>query len=546
MNGNLVIRSPRTLIGEPSPRALVTALTIGGGLLFALSLIFHDAFASAGITPPSILLLALLVVYAANCGDDMFHPARLLAALLALGFVIGPIVHAATSYYALPDGAERQRADLGRATWMMLAGAALAMLAMRATLRQDWRKDLRSVSRPPINRRTFVVAIAVTGFGVVALAAYLILTGISSVSLQGRGASYVVIPHEGRKAYLSLLAPLGLGGLLVVAARALERGSRLGFLLPVGTACAIGGLMALPGSRANFLYAIAPLFFMYVGYRSLPRGRWLIAAVAVLVIVLIYATSLRTADARSMLVRDPWRTLVENRPETETVQRLFVVDVAHTEPLLGAIDAYPATRPFLGGESAAIGFTGPPGWKFARSIGIRVDPPAGVTLTATAYGRDPSTFGAGLTATLPGELYANAGVPGVLLGLAVFGAVAGLIRRRAVSTKASGALALYAAEITILFAIFADYFGQFYRGGAVLLGVAVSLIVGGEKRLALSRAAAIGCVIVVGAGALLIVRRLAGAPPSALLTSMVPVYLILAALAICLVLRLNRSVRWDG
>jgi hypothetical protein len=452
-------------------------------------------------------------------------------------------VQAATGFYALPDGAERQRADLGRATWVVLAGAALAMLAMRATLGPRWRDDLQTRRRPPINRRMFGIAIAVAATGVVVLAAYLILTGVSSVSLQGRGATYAVIPHEGRKAYLGLLAPVGLGGLLVIAARALERRSRLTFLLAGIAACIVGALLALPGSRANFLYAIAPLFFMYVAYRGLPRRRWLIASVAVVGVALAYGTSLRTAEARSLLVHNPWQAFVRNRPDTTSIKRLFVVDVAHTEPLLGAMDAYPATRPFLGGESAAIGFTGPPGWKFARSIGLAIDPPAGVTLTAAAYARDPSTFGAGLTATLPGELYANAGFPGVLLGLAAFGAIAGSIRRRAISSKASGAVALYASELTILFAIFADYFGQFYRGGAVLLGVAISLIAGGETRFKFRRVAVIGCAIVAGAAVVLVVRRFIGAPPSSVLTSMIPVYIALTGVGIYFAVRADRYFR---
>jgi hypothetical protein len=502
-----------------------------GGVAFTLSLIFHRFFIDVGVAPSSIVLLAVLLVPAMTCGRDPLHPARLLAGLLALSFLIGPVVHALTGFYALPDGSERQRGDLQRATWMILAGAALAMLTMRAALGDAWREDLRSISHRAVSRRAFAAAMAVVSIGIAALAAYLILNGRNSVSLQGRGASYALIANEGRSAYLNLLAPVGLGGLFVMAARALERGSRLTFILAASSAVTIGALMALPGSRANLLYGVAPLLFMYVAYKRVPKGPWLVLVVMAVVVVLIYGTSLRNAGTRSMLVRDPWRTLLDTGPRPRNIERFFVIDVAHTEPLLGAMDAYPKTRPFLGGESVAIGFTGPVGWKFARLVGLHPDPPAGVTLTASAYRRDRSTIGSGLTATLPGELYANVGVPGVLLGFAAFGALAGWIRRRAVYSKASGTIALYAVGMTILFAIFADYTGQFIRGGGVLLGAGVALVAGGEKHLGLRRIAVIACAILAGAAIILTIRRFAGAPPAGLMTSTVPVYIALATVA---------------
>jgi hypothetical protein len=142
-----------------------------------------------------------------------------------------------------------------------------------------------------------------------------------------------------------------------------------------------------------------------------------------------------------------------------------------------------------------------------------------------------------LTATLPGELYANVGVPGVLLGFAAFGALAGWIRQRAVNSRASGTIALYAIGITTLFAVFADYSGQFYRGGAILLGAGVALVAGGERELGLRRAAVIGCVIVIGAASILIARRLAGAPSEYLLTSQLWTYTTLAGAALLAVYR---------
>jgi hypothetical protein len=516
-------------------------MTAAGALLvavFVTSVVFDQSFAKAGITPGSILLCAVLVGFASTCGNDPLHPARLLAAILALGFVVGPVVHALTGVYSLPDGSERQRAELGRATWMVLAGAILAFLSMRATLGDGWRRNLRSQGCTSITRRTMLAAVGVAASGIALLMLYLLLTGRSSVTLQGRGATYAVIPDEGRKAYLGLLAPIGLGGLLVIAAWALERGSRLTLLGASAAAVGVGVLMALPGSRANFLYAVAPLFFLYVGYRGLPPWRWLAVAAAALVVVLSYGASLRTADTRSALLSDPWKTLSENRPTRDNLERLFLVDVAHTEPLLGAMDAFPATRPFLGGESAALGFTGPAGWKLGQVIGLHVDPPPGVTLTAAAYARDPSTFESGLTATLPGELYANAGVPGVLVGLAAFGAVAGWIRRFGVFSRAPGALALYAAAMTILFAVFADYLGQVYRGGAVVIGVAIALIVGRERTLRIARVAVMACLVSLGAASLLFARKYIGAPPATLMTSFAPVYLTLGGLGIFFVSRM--------
>ena len=507
---------------------IAIAAGFGLALLFLMSIIFNDAFAKAGITPASILLGAVLVSFSSTCGSDPLHPARLLSAVLALGFVVGPVVHALTGVYSLPDGSERQQAKLGGATWMVLSGSVLAMVCMRTILGNEWRRDLHAVKRATLSRRTLIAAAGVSAAGIVLLGLYLLLTGASSVSLEGRGATYTVLPDEGRKAYLGLLAPIGVGGLLVIAAWALERGSRLTLVFASAASLSFGVVMALPGSRANFLYAIAPLFFLYAAYKGLPRWRWLAIAGAALTVLLVYGASLRTADARSALLRSPKQTLVEKGPSRLELERSFLVDVAHTEPLLGAMDAYPATRPFLGGESLAIGFSGPVGWRFGQLIGLRFDPPAGVTLTAVAYGRDPSSFQSGLTATLPGELYANAGVPGVLFGLAAFGAISGWLRRRSVLSHTPGSLALYSAAITVLFAVFSDYFGQIYRGGAVVVGVALALVIGREKTVKLTQVAVAGSLIACLAAGLLILRRYLGAPPDTLMTSDVLVVLTVA------------------
>jgi hypothetical protein len=536
VSGAFVARTRRSFVWDL--RAGLFAAGLGVlGIALALSLASPQLLIGAGITPASILLCLLLVGVATTCGADPFHPARVLAALLALSFVVGPVAHAATGVYALPQGLERQRADLSRATWMILAGTALAMIAMRATLGDAWRGDFRSRHRSRIDRRGLLAAIGIAAAGVAFLAGYLILTGASSVSLQGRGATYAVIPNEGREAYLGLLAPIGIGGFLVIASWALERRARVAFVLASSAALGVGALMALPGSRANLLYAVTPFFLLYATYKGIPPLRWLIPGAVIVLVLLSYGASLRTADTRSALLRDPWSTLSENAPRTHQVERLFLVDMAHTEPLLGVMDAYPATRPFLGGESAAIGFTGPLGWKFGRAIGLDIDPPAGVTATAVAYGRDPSTFGGGVTATLPGELYANAGVPGVLFGLAAFGAVVGWVRRKALTSRAGGALTLYAGTITMLFAMFADYFGQFYRAGAVVIGVGLALSASGNMRFPLPRVIIACFVIAVGAAGLLTARKVLGAPPAPILENLVPVYLALAGLAAFCVVR---------
>jgi hypothetical protein len=537
-----VKRRPTRTVGISRRAAAAVVVVAVFGLFFGSS-VFPRYFAGTiGITSASILLAVVLFAVALRCGADAFHPARLLAVLLALGFVLGPIVHAATGRYILPDGAARQSAQLPRAEWIVLAGAVLSLLAMRAVLRCYWRTELRPTRRDPISDRGLAAAVVVALVGTALLATYFALSGSSSVSLEGRGGSYAVVPHEGRRAYLSLLAPLGLGGLLVIFACALERRSRLGIVGAAVAATIYGAALALPGSRANFLYAIAPLWLVFVIYRRIPRRLWIVIIALGLLVTLFYAGSLRSAETRSEFADNPWSTLVENRPRVSRGEDFFLLDLAHTEPFLAINDAYPATRPFLGGESLALGFTGPAGWKFAKEIGLQIDPPAGVTATATAYGRDPSTFGAGLTATLPGELYANLGVPGVVLGLCIFGAVAGAIRRRALLHTASGSLVVYAVQITILFAIFADYSGQFYRTGAVLFGAIVALVAGGERKFALGRATAVALVIAGSAGACFVMLRFAGVPSASVLVSMVPAYLALAGVVAFLALRLGRPL----
>lgn len=397
-----------------------------------------------------------------------------------------------------------------------------------------------------VTPRTAKAGVCVAVFGFAALVAYFFATGISSISLQGRGGSYAVIPHEGRRAYLALVAPVGIGGILILATHAFERRSRLVLAISGTAGVLYGAMLALPGSRANLLYAVAPLVFLYFAYRRVPRSPWLVASAIALLLVLFYGASLRSAATRTQFVHDPIGALAKNGPRPARFEDFFLTDVAHTEPFLAAMDAYPASRPFLGGESVALGFTGPAGWKLAKAIGLSPDPPVGVTSTATAYARDPSTFGSGLTATLPGELYANAGVLGVLLGLAGLGAVAGAIRRRAITSAASGSLTLYAVQLTLLFAIFADYIGQFYRVGAVLAGVAASLIFGAERELKVRRAGVIVALIVALSIALLLAVRFSVEPPPGLLSSMIPAYGILAATSLALVLRFSATRRRAG
>jgi hypothetical protein len=533
-------------------RPPVPGVQVGYVLVFALfgcvlvgSIMYSDFFTTdVGLTPASVLLALVLFAFASTCGPDPLHPARILAALLGLSFVVGPIVHAATGRYILPDGPARQAADLPTASWIVLAAALPCFLIMKAILGDSWRATFRRECRRPINGGSLGPAVVVALAGSILLLLYLVLMGTTSISLGGRGSSYAVIPHEGRRAYLALGAPIGLGGLLVCVAYALDRGSRWILVTAATASLLFGAAMALPGSRANLLYAVAPLVLLYAAYRGLPRPLWLAAGALVLLLLLFYGASLRDAQTRTRFVHDPWAGITENRPGTARLESFFLTDIAHTEPLLATMDAYPATRPFLGGESVALGLTGPVGWKFASEIGLQIDPPAGVTSTATAYGQDPSTFGAGLTATLPGELYANAGVLGVLVGLPVFGALVAASRRRALLSTKSSAFAVYAVQMTVLFAIFADYVGQFYRAGAVLVGVVIALVVGGE-RFALRRALGLVAFLASAAGALLLVHRFVGAPPPRIGESMIPAYLVLAGVGLLFALRLLRSEHRD-
>jgi hypothetical protein len=534
-------RPPRPVIAELIP---VVAFVLFGCVAVA-SAINPEFFAEeVGVTPASALLAVVLIAFASRCGPDPFHPARLLAALLGLSFVIGPIVHAATGRYILPDGPARQAADLPSADWIVLAAAVPSFLLMKTILGASWASPFHLDRLQPINRRSLKPAIVVVAIGTVLLLAYFVLTGITSVSLSGRGSSYTVIPHEGRRAYLALLAPLGLGGLLVAVTYGLDRRSRIIFVTGATASVLFGAAMAVPGSRANLLYAVTPLVLLYAAHRGVPRPLWLAAGTGVVLLLLFYGASLRDAQTRARFAHDPWAGVAENRPRPARLEGFFLTDIAHTEPLLAAMDAYPATRPFLGGESVALGLTGPPGWKFMQAIGLRADPPVGVTSTATAYGRDPSTFGAGVTATLPGELYANAGVLGVLVGLPVFAALAAASRRRALSSTRSCSVLVYAVQMTVLFAIFADYIGQFYRAGVVLLGVLLSLIAGGE-RFAFGRALGFVSILVSAAAALLVVHRFVGAPPASALTSMIPAYLTLAGSAVLLARQFVRGELLD-
>jgi hypothetical protein len=244
-----------------------------------------------------------------------------------------------------------------------------------------------------------------------------------------------------------------------------------------------------------------------------------------------------------MLIHNPGKTLIEKAPRPRDFESLFLIDIAHTEPLLAAIQAYPSARPFMGGESFAFGMTGPVGWKFARVIGLRPDPPAGVTLTAKAYGQDPATFGSGITATLPGEAYANFGVIGIVTALAVFGVIAGWLRRRAVQSMAPGTIVLYATAVTTLFAMFADYSGQLIRGGAVLLGTAAALVAGTRDQLPVRRLFVVASSLLAVAGLCLLLRRFAGPPPESIAKSTIPLYVggLVALILACVVVRHSRA-----
>jgi hypothetical protein len=405
--------------------------------------------------------------------------------------------------------------------------------------------ELRAFDGPRIPTKSLYAAMAVAIAGFMALLGYLALIGRHGLLLETQGPSYTAGSSEGRAVYLSLFAPVALGGLLILAAGGLERRARLLVILAAASSLLFGILLAIPGSRANLLYSVVPLFLTYAYYRRMPRFRWLVAIAAFLVISLLYGTSLRNSETRTMLIRDPGRTLVENAPRPRDLESLFLIDIAHTEPLLGAIQAYPTARPFMGGESFAFGVTGPVGWKFGRLIGLRPEPPAGVTLTAKAYGKNPQTFGSGVTATLPGEAYANFGVTGIVIGLGAFGLLAGWIRRRALESTVPGTAVLYATAITTLFAIFADYSGQFIRGAAVLVGTGAALIVTTRHQFRLRRISVIIGVVLLFAVLCLVLRRVAGSPPANIVESTIPLYLGgVVALALGLVLtRLRRGDR---
>jgi hypothetical protein len=535
------VSSPRRFIRNVSKEQVALAAGIFGGAVLALSFLLRSSFRQVGVEPGSIVLLAILVVPALTCGRDPFHPARLIAVLLGLGFVIGPVVHALSGFYALPGGAARQHANLDRATWMLVPGAALAMIAMRAVLGEAWGSTLGPIDSRPIRTRSLYAAAAVAFAGLIALFGYLVLLGQRGLLLQHQSASYAVQPGEGHKAYLNLFAPTALGAFFIFVAAGFERRSRMLILLASVSTLLGSALLALPGSRANFLYGVVPLLLIYAYYRRPPRLRAAIVILAVIVASLLYGAALRNPETRSMLIKEPGRTLLDITPTSRDVEASFLVDVAHTESLIGAIDAYPSTSPFMGGESFAFGATGPVGSKFARVIGLRPEPPAGVTLTASAYQDDPSTFGSGLTATLPGELYANGGAIGLVIGLAGFGALVGWIRKRTIRSSARGKIVLYTTATTTLFAVFADYSGQLYRGGAVFLGASAALVAADRLDFPLLRTATAASAVAVSAAACLSVRRLAGPPPSAILESMVPVYVVIAAVAAYVAIRVFRT-----
>jgi hypothetical protein len=511
----------------PAERTLIAfGVVLSVGLVLAF--VFRGTLREVGLAPGTIVLLSVLLVPATTCGRDPFHPARLLAALLGLGFVIGPVVHTITGFYALPGGAERQRSDLDRAMWALAASAALAFAAMRVVLGEGWRCDVKPRSTEEVSRRSLQVGAIVALVGTAALGAYLASLGRNGLLLRHATVSYTAQSGEGRSAYLNLLAPLALGALLLFTAAGLERGSRRLFAVAAIAAITIGVLLALPGSRANVLYAFVPLFFLYFYYRRLPRVEFFIPLLGLVVVLLIYGASLRSAPSRSLFVDNPGKAIVANHPTLRDFESLFLVDITHTESFLGSMDAYPQARPFMTGESFVFGLTGPFGWKIARIIGLSPEPPAGVTLTANAYREDPSTFGSGLTATLPGELYANAGIPGLLVGFLAFGALVGWIRRQAIYSEAGGKIVLYAIALTTLFAVFADYSGQILRGGAMLAGAGLALLASGNA-LQSRRAAVVLIALECAAIACLVAVRLAGPTSAEVLQSMGPAYVVVFA-----------------
>ena len=96
------IRARPPITGDKT--VYVLAFAIFGCVLVGSIMYSHFFTTDVGATPGSVLLALVLIAFASNCGPDPLHPARLLAALLGLSFVVGPIDLA-----ALRDERNRRR-----------------------------------------------------------------------------------------------------------------------------------------------------------------------------------------------------------------------------------------------------------------------------------------------------------------------------------------------------------------------------------------------------------------------------------------------------
>lgn len=278
---------------------------------------------------------------------------------------------------------------------------------------------------------------------------------------------------------LTYLTPLAL---FITAIHAFGNGSRK-HLVAFWTIVAVNIVVGfISGFKGQVVWPLIWALFIYYYYRRrIPRMAVVAAVVGALLLIpanLMYRGLARpTASTASAIdsIGDAWQAATEaisSTVETSTSQRVSTFAVWATarfrniDSVALIVQKTPEQYPYLRGELywQALPVTIIPRFLWPSKPSLQV----GYEFGQKYLGLPPEIL-TSIPVTQPGDLYMNFGVAGVLVGMAAWGSVAGLLYRWFLRQTSLAAILLYVTAISVIATIEADFVSLLATGFRLLL-----------------------------------------------------------------------------
>lgn len=355
-------------------------------------------------------------------------------------------------------------------SWMAVAGFALLFVGYRLVLRRAGESAANSPSRWS-HRLAAVLSLGLLGVAVVAVLLWILSFTELSNYLLNFGARNRLFPRPGP----SVLLPVSLAASAVALQAAnVVRGPSVKRVVLFGLLWLAPALIvsAFAGQRWRAMaVAVAVVGIYHLGWRRLSR-RMIAAILVVLAVVFVAWGQQRNVvgtqgDAPSLVGSNFYYDYVGRSHE-----------VGQFRDFLITFEGVPKVLDYRYGETFL-------------SLIPRAPFPTGGYVYSTTFYRDFYASGTSVSTPLPGELYMNFGLPGVLAGMLLFGAVLGLLeahRRRRPADY--GPLAVYCYSLLPLALVLRGdltTFAGYWFVGLVPLVAAVYLVEGGKGSALLVR-----------------------------------------------------------